>query len=218
LMRVTKWILVTIITLIFIDCHYSYADDNNIISFKKTVEEHRTHSSAVGISVNSKEEIALGFWCELYENNYINVYDSSGKFINGYTFNTYGSYEFKYDEEDNIMIFCERSDICYFFNTDAELIKTIEFSSSIVEDRYLRSVFSDNKELSINGNHYKLSNYSFGHTILTKTDENGNITIIYDIGKDYAAVRSNLFFGLLLIILIIVHIKNHIAYRRAEEK
>lgn len=190
-----KRLIILIIIGFTIICQNAYADDNNIIAFKKNKEEHRTPSSAVGISINSKYEIALGF-----KDRYINVYDSNGKFINGYSFNFYGSYVFKYDEMDNIMIFPIRSSACYFFNTDAKLVITREITDEVEEDRYYRAL-EGNKKVSINGNLYELRE-SLGYTKLLKTDANGNITIIYDMGWDYYTGNILKEVGFLIFIII----------------
>jgi hypothetical protein len=114
-----KYLIVIILFLTFsknVNAKY------NDLTFMKNFEEHKTISSAVGISLNSKGEIALGF-----KDKFINVYDINGKFICCYSFYTSGSYVFEYDKNDNIMIFPIRSDACFFYDTNAKLIKTTNF-------------------------------------------------------------------------------------------
>jgi len=184
-------------------CLNAYADDNNVLAFKKSDKEHKSLSSAIGISVNSEGEIALGF-----RDNYINVYDGNGRFINGYSFKTSGSYVFGYDTKDNIMIFSVRAGRCYFFNKDAKLLEYRGFSNSTEEDRYYSSL-KGNRKVSINGNLYELSEL-FGYTKLIKTGANENKTIIYDIGWVYAVKILIGVFKVLFIIIVLVTIKKAI--------
>lgn len=187
----------------FTYCQNAYADDNSVIAFQKIDKEHKSLLSVVGISVNSKDEIAIGF-----RDNHINIYDDNGNFIYGYKFSLNGSYVFKYDENDNIMIFPIRASRCYFFNTDAELIKTREFSNSTEEDKYFRSL-KGNKRVSINGNLYEVRE-TFGYTKLIKTEANGEMTIIYDIGWLYAGKIAISLLKLLFVIIVLMTIRKEI--------
>lgn len=197
-----------IFILIVLACTIYCQDAYAIIAFQKTDKEHKSLLSVVGISVNSKGEIAIGF-----RDNHINIYDDNGNFINGYTFKTSGSYRFKYDEYDNIMIFAVRSGICYFLNSAAELIKTREFSNSTEESKYLRSLEEGNKKISINGNLYEVKN-PFGYTKLIKTEANGEMTIIYDIGWFYAGKIAISLLELLFVIIVLMMIRKEIIKAR----
>lgn len=179
-MIMKRIILIFLVLLMTLTISFSINGENsNIFDFAKIKEQHRTLSSAVGISVNSNHEIALGF-----SDGYINVYGSDGKYKYGYSFNLNGSYVFEYDDLSNIMIFPIRADGYYRFNDEGVLIETRKFTDEVEKEKYYRSL-ENKKVASINGNTYALRQ-SFGYTELTKTDEKGNRTVIYDIGSDYA--------------------------------
>ena len=187
--------LMIFIQIVVISMIYQVAlADNNTMFFEKIKEEHKTQSETVGISVNSKEEIAIGF-----DDGFINIYNSNGKFVTGYSYKTYGSYYFKYDDTDNLMIFDERAGRCYFFNYNAELVKTSGFSNTTEEDRFAWSLYNI-KKVNFNGTIYELKE-SFRDIKLTKTDTTGNITTIYYFERAYKG--EILFYITVLLYLII---------------
>lgn len=175
----------------------AFADGSkeNVIDFKKVQEEYKTYTSPVGISANSSGDVAIGF-----KDYHINVYDKNGNFKYGFAFKLYGTYFFGIDDENNVMIFNVRGDTCYYFNTDAELIKKEKISDREEIKRYYKN-YSNKTSVNVGGIKYVLKE-NFGYAKLVKIDENGNESIIYEMGSQYAG--RILITSIILIFVIIV--------------
>jgi len=178
-----KRLVILLFVLLSVGIGSGYADktDKNDLNFRKTNREHKTYLSAVGISANSSGDIAIGF-----VDDYINVYDKYGNFKYSFAFNVEGRYLFEFDEQDDIMIFSVRDSAYYYFNSDAELIKTEKISNSEESESYYTNHSSKRKvnNVDIDGINYSLKQV-FGYIRLIKTDADGNETIIYETGLQY---------------------------------
>ncbi|HEX2944619.1 MAG TPA: hypothetical protein VHT96_01535 [Clostridia bacterium] len=164
-----------IIILLFATQTYSFGTDIDTLNLTRIEKEHQTISSAVCISANSRGDIALGF-----NDDYINVYDSNGKFVCSYSFNVNSSYFFEIDDMDGIMIFSLRGNKSYYYNKEAELLKTKKFNNIDESGNYFEE-HEGIKKISVNKNTYELSQ-RWGYTKLTKVDTNGYVTSIYEDG------------------------------------
>lgn len=107
---------------------------------------------------------------------------------------------FGIDDENNVMIFNVRGDTCYYFNTDAELIKKEKISDREEIKRYYKN-YSNKTSVNVGGIKYVLKE-NFGYAKLVKIDENGNESIIYEMGSQYAG--RILITSIILIFVIIV--------------
>lgn len=194
-----KYIALILLLLCFVTIGINADEDNNnILKFRRSEAEHQTLASAVCISANSIEDLAIGF-----SDKYINVYDKNGNFKYSYVFEFNGSYVFEFDSLNNIMILPARGDSSYYFNSGAELLKTKKISNSGENDKYYRTLLN-NKSINANGNKYVLEQ-SFGYTRLVKTDINGNEKVIYDSGSKYIGkIIAGVFILAFVIIVIFV--------------
>lgn len=202
--------LILIIFIIVISSEKSYATEDYKIFFKETTKEHRSVNPIVGISVNSDDEVALGFTSKYSDHAYINVYDNKGNFIRGYSFQSSGSYSFKYGEMNNITVYFVRGGIVCIFDANAKLVKAFEFSDYEEERKYAASI-SNEKSVMANGNFYEINSTFFGYTRLTKTDAEGNVTIIYDndIGRVYSTYLIITVAGFLLFSLFLIKYRKY---------
>lgn len=166
----------------------------NVINFTKIQEEYKTYSSPVGISANSLGDVAIGF-----EDHHINVYGKDGNFKYGFAFKLYGTYFFNMDDQNIIMIFNVRGDTCYYFNTDAELIKKEKISDREEIKRYYKNYYNK-RSVNIDEINYLLKEV-FGYTKLIKTDANGNETIIFETGSQYI---GRVFISLIILIFVVI--------------
>jgi len=197
-MKRNAFILLLIIPFLTIQT-YSIGMDNETLKLTRVKGEHRTISSATCISANSKGDIAIGF-----NDDYINVYDSSGKFVCSYVFEVDGSHFFELDDTDGIMIFTLRGNKSYY-NKEAELLKTEKFSNVDDSEIYYNE-HEGVKKISVNKNTYELSQH-WRYTKLTKIDTNGYVTSIYEDGPIYyvkvfilLSILSCVFIALIIII------------------
>lgn len=197
-----KNVLILLIIILFSAIQtYSIGMDSDTLNFEKIKEEHQTISSAACISANSKGDIAIGF-----NDDYINVYNNSGKYERSYAFKVDGSYFFELDDMGGIMIFTLRGNKSYYYNEEAELLKTEEFRIGDSEIYYKEH--EGVKKLSINENTYEISQ-RWGYTKLTKIDINGYVTSIYEDGSAYyIKVFMLLFFWACVSVAIIIIIRS----------
>lgn len=179
---------------------YSIGMDIDTLNFMRIEEEHQTIASANCISANSKGEVAIGF-----NDDYINVYDSQGEFVCSYSFEVNSSYFFEIDDMDGIMIFSLRGNKSYYYNKEAELLKTKKFNNIDESGNYFEE-HEGVKKISVNKNTYELSQ-RWGYTNLTKVDTYGHATPIYEDGYIYyikifilLSILSCVFIAIIIII------------------
>ncbi|ADU73845.1 hypothetical protein M972_11810 [Acetivibrio thermocellus AD2] len=174
-------LFMSLIMLLNVGIGNVYADETgkNALNFRKIYKEHRTYSSAVGISANSLGDIAIGF-----NDDYINVYDKQGSFKYSFAFEVNGNYFFEFDNENNIVIFSVTDGMRYYFNNDAELIKTEKISDPEELKNYYKNR-PDKENVNIDGVNYSLKQV-LGYIKFAKTDADGNESVIYETGLQYA--------------------------------
>lgn len=134
--------------------------------------------------VNSNGMIAIGSAAS--ENKYISVYDSTGEFQYGYTFNCNQSFGVQWDNTNLIICFV-KNDVAASFdsngnNTELRIIENTDSNNSY----WNNSVFS--REKTIDSNSYTIKNnmgalniFASSYSQLIKTDAQGNETVLYDV-------------------------------------
>lgn len=123
-----------------------------------------------------------------YGNQYIYVYDATGKFQYGYAFNNPGSYGLQWDGSDLIIYFV-RSDIAALVDS-AGNIKELK----VIDDTEANNSYWDKyvfaKERTQNGNTYTMKSnmgllniVATGYSQIIITAPDGQETMIYDVSK-----------------------------------
>lgn len=123
-----------------------------------------------------------------YGNQYIYVYDATGKFQYGYAFNNPGSYGLQWDGSDLIIYFV-RSDIAALVDSAGNIKELKVIDDTEANNSYWNKyVFA--KERTQNGNTYTMKSnmgllniVATGYSQIIITAPDGQETMIYDVSK-----------------------------------
>lgn len=163
-------------------------------------------SAITCFDVSKNGLIAIGFTSS--ENKYISVYDTTGKFQYGYTFNCNQSFGVQWDNADLIIYFV-RSDVAASFSSDGTNIELKKIEDTADNNSYWNHfVFS--KEKTIDGNKYTIKNnmgplniFASSYSQLLRTAPDGNETIVYDASATQATKTIFIFIAVLLFIVLV---------------
>ena len=169
---------------------------DNVLKFQKSKSEYNTSASVACISISSLGNVAIGF-----KDKHINVYDNTGNYLYGFSFDFNGSYVFEFDQDDNIVIYPARGEERYYYSSDGELKQVTKFHSTLESDKYYRKLLQT-KEFTINNKTYELKQ-SFANTKIIQSDENGNQKIIYE-RSDYIGKLTQILFVLVFVVIVSV--------------
>lgn len=163
-------------------------------------------STITCFDVSENGLIAIGFTSS--ENKYISVYDTTGKFQYGYTFNCNQGFGVQWDSADLIIYFV-RSDVAASFSSDGTNIELKKIEDTADNNSYWNHfVFS--KEKTIDGNKYTIKNnmgplniFASSYSQLLRTAPDGNETILYDASATQATKTIFIFMAVLLFIVLV---------------
>lgn len=158
---------------------------NNDLTLITTEPEKQ---SIVCFDVNDDGLILIG--SGNFESKIVSVYTSDGIFKYGYKFTDSGNFGVEWDG-DNVIIYFVRSDVAALVDSTGDILELKTIENTIENNSYWNhSVYSE--ERTANGNEYVMKNhmgllnaFSTSYSQITRTDIDGNTTIVYDVSQQY---------------------------------
>ena len=182
------------------------AIDDNDLDFSRTQNEELNTLSITCISVNSKGDIAIGF-----KNHRINVYNEGGEFVCCYKFKHSSGYAFEYLDNDNILVYPDRSSYYYIYTEDGIFLEKIKHGYTVEENQYRRKL-GNRKRLEKEGIEYYVdSKLGYEKVII---DKGSDSIVIYKMPVSSYIIKivCIILFTLFLILTVFFAVKNAVKY------
>ncbi len=140
----------------------------------------------MSFDVSTSENVVLGL-----QNNRILILNKNNDVLDCFEFTNDGTFYVKWYNE-NILLFMSRGTIILEFSLNGELVNMIKTDTQSVANNKQWNDVIHNTAVSINGYNYNLQNdlgilniFTFrSFSQLVKSDESGNITVIYDVNQN----------------------------------
>lgn len=175
------------------------------IDLKITMQEAKD----LGIScfdVSDNETIAIGASDAVQK--YVYIYNKYGVFQYGYSFNSSGSFNIEWDNE-NIIIYFVRSDLAASFDENGNNIELRRIENTTENYSYWNQL--DSSKRIVNGTSYTIENnigllkfLTTSRSQLVKTEANGDVTILYDVKTGHVARAITLLVVIIVIFIVAV--------------
>lgn len=131
---------------------------------------------------------------------HINVYDNTGTFQYGYSFENQGTYGIEFDN-DNLIIYTVRGQMAYLLDNKGNCLEVFEICKTSENNSYWQhNVYAKSK--SVGNSKYVLSKiiiFSPSYTKLTKISSDGSEFVIIDVSTD-----SIVYIIIIIIIALII--------------
>lgn len=170
--------------------------------------------------VNENGNIALGF--DNSNTKVINVYNSKGAFLYGYSFESCGSFGIEWDSDD-LKIYFVRSDIAAAFDKNGICKDVTQIQDSLENNSYWNRVVYATKRTKGDGQYLLKNDMGIFNIITTSysqllyVDETGKETILYDVNdRQKTRVITIFFIALSFVVVVIVIIISQFRKGRKE--
>ncbi len=179
-----------------------FLSNGSIVLLKSDERKH----SITCFDVSEKGFIALGV--ENNSHKYIYIYNPQGQFLYGYSFDDDGTYGVEWDKE-NLLIYFVRSDVAALVNKHAEILELRKISNSIHNTYRHYEVFATKRIAGKNT--YEIMNdpgilsvLAPNYAKLIKTDQDGIITVLYDVSRIQIPRMIVVMTGVLIFMAIVI--------------